>query len=152
LIVLGSGNKEIENNVRDLEKKFPDRVRAVIKYDPIMAKRMYAGGDMLLIPSRYEPCGLTQMIAMLYGCVPVATATGGLKDTIINYPEKNSTGFLSSANTKKAFTETLQRALSAFENQDEWCKIQKRGMKKDFSWKKSAAAYTNLYLHLMGEK
>ena len=152
LIVLGSGNREIENNVRDLEKKYPERVRSAIKFDPILAKRMYAGGDMLLIPSRYEPCGLTQMIAMLYGCIPVATATGGLKDTIINYPEKNSTGFLSAANTKKAFTETLQRALTVYENQDEWRKMQKRGMKRNFSWKKSAIAYTNLYLQLSGEK
>ena len=152
LIVLGSGNKELENNVLDLEKKYPDRVRAVIKFDPLLAKRMYAGGDMLLIPSRYEPCGLTQMIAMLYGCIPVATATGGLKDTINDYPSKNSTGFLSTTNTRKAFTEALQRALNVYENQEEWCKIQKRGMEKDFSWKKSAIAYTKIYLQLIGEE
>ena len=79
-IFLGTGNPEIKSECRSLETEFPDRVRAAIRFDLDISRRMYAGGDFILIPSRYEPCGLTQMIGMRYGCIPIARSTGGLKE------------------------------------------------------------------------
>ena len=86
--ILGTGAPLLEASCKHLQEAYPDRVRAILKFDANLARRMYAGGDMILMPSRYEPCGLAQMISMRYGCVPVARATGGLKDTIhdILYP------------------------------------------------------------------
>ena len=94
-IILGSGNPAIQNDCMGLAAEFPDKVRAVMCYDAALSRKMYAGGDILLMPSRYEPCGIAQMIAMLYGCIPVAHATGGLKDTITDPIEdyNNYTGY-----------------------------------------------------------
>ncbi len=94
-----------------------------------------------MIPSRYEPCGLTQMIGMRYGCVPLARATGGLKDTIIDYhggKAGTGTGFLFQEPTSKALARALQRALEVYQDQRRWSGLQRRGMKLDFSWKRSA--------------
>ena len=93
-VILGSGDPRLEKECLALEKKYKKRVRSILKFDSDLSHRMYAGGDILLMPSRYEPCGLSQLIAMRYGCIPVATATGGLKDTITNAPRKRKTGYL----------------------------------------------------------
>ncbi len=104
---------------------------------------------MILIPSRYEPCGLTQMISMRYGCVPVARNTGGLSDTIIDTDaETGQTGFLFDEATSKSCEQAIERALNAYINQPAWQKIQKNGMKTDFSWKNSAAKYAEEYITL----
>lgn len=150
-ILLGTGDPKLEKACRRLEKDYPDRVRAVIRFDAILSRRMYAGADIFLMPSRYEPCGLAQMMAMRYGCVPLASATGGLQDTIIDITSsaENGTGFLFKPATSTAFVETLQRALELFPDQERWSAIQARGMRQDFSWQNSAIQYVKLYREVL---
>jgi starch synthase len=150
-ILLGTGDPKLESACLSLEKDFPQRIRAAIRFDASLSRRMYAGADILLMPSRYEPCGLAQMMAMRYGCVPLARSTGGLQDTIIDSdsPDKNGTGFLFKPATSAALIETLQRALDEFSNQAHWQEIQKRGMAQDFSWQRSAIDYAKLFQNLI---
>ncbi|MFZ6029355.1 MAG: glycogen synthase [Chloroflexota bacterium] len=143
-IILGTGHFELEAAVRTLEQNMPQRLRAIIRFDPSLSRRIYAGSDMLLMPSRYEPCGLAQMIAMRYGCIPVARATGGLKDTIVDGP-KNGTGFLFTEATPEAMAAGLRRAILAYEDSPGWQQMQLRGMQFDFSWERSAKEYLQLY-------
>jgi len=113
---------------------------------------MYAGGDILLIPSRYEPCGLTQMIAMRYGCVPLARATGGLKDTIVDITDNESNnGFLFTEANEESFAQAMRRAVKSFHTKAEWKKLQINGMNTDFSWEKSAIEYAKIYTKLKGD-
>ena len=145
-LILGTGLPELEDSVRKLEKRFPDKVRAALKFDAPLSHRIYAGADALLMPSRYEPCGLAQMIAMRYGCIPIARSTGGLADTITDvstFPE--GTGFLFEEATPKALLNTLVRALDLYQDQREWQALQKRGMLRDFSWNRSALEYLKMY-------
>jgi len=153
-ILLGTGNPQLEEACRQLEKDHPDRIRAAIRFDVPLSRRMLAGADILLLPSRYEPCGLTQMMAMRYGCVPLARATGGLQDTIIDVTgsegtEGNETGFLFKPAKSDALVETLQRAFDFFPDKARWTAIQKRGMRQDFSWENSAIQYVQLYQGLL---
>jgi starch synthase len=152
-ILLGSGDPVIEATARQLESDLPDRVRVAVRYDANLSHRMYASGDMLLIPSRYEPCGLTQMMAMRYGCIPVARATGGLRDTISDNPDPNlSTGFLFEGTTAQALAATVRRALVAFADKSAWSERQRTAMRQDFSWTRSAQTYLNLYLNILEKK
>jgi starch synthase len=153
-VILGTGDPALEAAAAELERENP-RVRAVLRYDGALARRMYAGADLMIIPSRYEPCGLTQMIAMRYGCVPAARATGGLKDTIGDYhaaPRSESTGFLFQEASSDALADTLQRALEIYRDQRRWKGLQRRGMKQDFSWARSAVKYQELYEELIRDK
>jgi starch synthase len=136
----------LEEMMRELQDDFPDKVRVAIKFDAPLSHRIYAGADALLMPSRYEPCGLAQMIAMRYGCIPIARATGGLADTIVDVNKTSeSTGFLFREATPRALFNALWRALEFYQNQDEWRALQKRGMAQDFSWKRSALEYLKIY-------
>ncbi len=149
-VLLGTGDPLLESDCRSLEAEYPHRVRALIRFDATFSRRMYASGDVLLMPSRYEPCGLAQMIAMRYGCVPLARATGGLKDTIQDSRRPTqSTGFLFNDASPQAFGEALQRALTAYRKPKTWRAIQKNGMLQDFSWEKSALEYAKIYLDLV---
>jgi len=148
-ILLGTGDPLVESAARSLEVELPDRVRAAIRFDGKLARRLYASGDMLLMPSRYEPCGLAQMIAMRYGCVPVARQTGGLQDTIRDNREADGTGFLFGDASPTAFTVAVLRALALYPNRNAWREMQLRGMREDFSWQPSARAYGRLYLDLL---
>ena len=150
-IILGTGDPLLETSCRSLESEFPERVRTLIRFDVALSRRLYAGGDILLMPSRYEPCGLAQMIAMRYGTVPLARATGGLRDTITDDPTlAQSTGFLFEDARAEAFSESLRRAIYTFPDREIWTEIQMRGMAQDFSWEKSAMEYTELYTKLAG--
>lgn len=151
-ILLGSGNPGLEEACRKLESDYPERIRAVIRFDLKLSRRMYAGGDILLMPSRYEPCGLSQMMAMRYGCVPLARATGGLQDTIVDADsdKENGTGFLFKSATAMELAEALERTLGAYADLLRWQEIQERGMRLDFSWEKSAMKYVALYKQLLG--
>ncbi len=123
----------------------------VLRYDNALAHQVYAGADLLLMPSRYEPCGLSQLIAMRYGCIPVATPIGGLQDTIIDQPDgRNQTGFLARELTPEAFSTALQRAIQLYGNGPAWITLQKRAMRQDYSWNKSAMKYLKLYHSLAG--
>ena len=148
-VLLGSGDPGLEQAARQLERDLPERVRAVMRYDQALSHRMYAGGDLLLMPSRYEPCGLAQMIAMRFGCLPVAHATGGLRDTIFDLDDPaRSTGFLFENATSDSLAAALRRGLAAYADQTAWQARQRFAMQQDFSWPRSAQAYFNLYLDL----
>ncbi len=154
MIFLGSGDPALENATRRLEEEFPRQVCARIGYNEPLSHSIYAGADALLMPSRYEPCGLAQMIAMHYGCVPVATATGGLVDTIKDEQGAGGqTGFLCERAKPGALTQAIRRAARVYSSDpDEWQAIQLRGMRQDFSWDRSARLYLEQYLRLIGLK
>ncbi len=203
-IFLGTGNAKYENQLKQLAKKYPKKISAQIKFDEPLAHQIYAGADIFLMPSRFEPCGLGQMIAMRYGTVPIVHATGGLKDTVLNFqiprppcfatrsgqanpksqitalrdpatikinirsgtnspPEADppsaekskiqnsqANGFCFEELSGDVLLKTLQKALLIYYNQpDVWRQLQINGMKKDFSWDKSAKEYSNLYKKLL---
>ncbi len=144
-VILGTGDPDLERAAEQLDAA-SGQVRAVLRFDPGLARRIYGGADALLIPSRYEPCGLAQMIAMRYGNVPIARATGGLKDTIRDYHETSAgTGFLFSEPNAQALEATIRRALNIFGDKRRWQGLQRRGMQQDFSWERSAQQYLELY-------
>lgn len=145
-IILGTGDPALELAVYQLETEFPERVRAAIRFDTALSTRLFGGTDITLIPSRYEPCGLTQMIAMRYGCVPVARATGGLVDTIQdNGDTAENTGFLFEEPTPSALAGALKRAIRYYKKSKNWKMLQQNGMRQDFSWDSSASKYMSLY-------
>jgi starch synthase len=146
LVILGSGSQTLEDQCRQLEERYPHQVKAQLKFDPQLANQLYGGADMILIPSRFEPCGLTQMIAMRYGCLPVARATGGFKDSI----QDGVNGFLFNDLTSSAVGEAIRRAIGIFQKKSLWKKMQVSAMNTDFSWNKSARAYARLYRKLLG--
>jgi starch synthase len=143
-VLLGSSEPDLENAARNLQAENPGRVRVIIGYDAPLSRLIYGGVDMLLMPSRYEPCGLAQMTAMRYGCVPVVHATGGLKDTV----QEGKTGFLFETADPGSMLEALQRAFTVFAIPEQWVLLQKRGMQEDFSWQRFAAQYAGIYLSL----
>src|SRR5206468_8322612 len=131
-VLLGMGRPELEREFAQLELSHPGRASVRLRFDPVYARRIYGGADMLLIPSRYEPCGLTQMIAMRYGAVPVARRTGGLADTITDAGDPGGTGFLFDEFNPWALGDALDRALSVYAHPRSWPEIQLRGMRSDF--------------------
>lgn len=150
MVILGTGVEAFETAIREFEAAYPARVRAAIRFDDQLSHKIYAGADMLLIPSRYEPCGLTQMIAMRYGCVPIARATGGLRDTIRDLNSAPPvTGFLFKEPTATDLASAIRRALQTFTNPAAWRAIQHNGMLQDFSWERSACDYLELYRSLL---
>jgi len=153
VIILGVGDPELEDTCRAFEDKYPERVRWLQRFDQTLSHQLYASGDMIIIPSRYEPCGLTQMIAMRYGCIPVARNTGGLRDTITDTePQTRQTGFLFQNATAEECEKAIERALNTFIDQSRWELIQKNGMRLDFSWNNSAAKYAVEYMTLWKSK
>lgn len=141
MILLGTGDPYIESELMQLQEENPDKVRILLKFDIELSHKIYGSADIFLMPSRYEPCGLAQMIAMHYGCVPVVHATGGLKDTVT----EEGTGFLFSGTTPEDQAIALKKALHFYSNQERWQTIQANGMQQDFSWKNSARKYADLY-------
>ncbi len=140
-VILGTGIPKVEESIRALQAEFPERVRVEFKYDSGLARQIYAGADIFLMPSRYEPCGLSQMIAMRYGCVPIVSAVGGLKDTIF----QDETGFILGKPTAAHLASAIKKAFVAFQDRERWETIQKAGMSQDFSWTASAKQYFQLY-------
>lgn len=146
-VFLGTGRKEYEEMVAKLARKYPEKVSANIMFDIGLAQKIYAGSDIFLMPSRFEPCGLGQMISMRYGTVVVARATGGLKDTI-----DDKVGFVFSSFSPKALKKSLKECLDVYYNYpNKWLKLKKNCLKKDFSWNKSAKEYLRLYKKLIKE-
>jgi len=147
VIILGKGDEEIQNNVLSLARKHRGRIFVKIGYDEAFAHRVYAGSDLFVMPSRYEPCGLGQLIAMRYGTIPVARRTGGLQDTIADYKPLRGygTGFLFDDSKASSLTDALGRALCAYVDKQRWGKIVSQAMVQDFSWERSAKEYIALY-------
>lgn len=151
-IFLGSGDPDLEHKVLALQKEYPMQFRAAIRFDSSLSHRMYAGGDMLLMPSRYEPCGLSQLISLRYGCIPIARSTGGLADTIQTNAKSGRTGYLFKEAKVEDMVLMIKKALRDYGNKMKWLEIQKRGMKMDFSWNNSAIEYARLYLSLKNKR
>ena len=144
-VILGTGASKHEAHLRDLAKKYPEQFSAQIMFDIKLAQRIYAASDIFLMPSRFEPCGLGQMIAMRYGAIPVARATGGLKDTVT--PQL---GFRFKNVSKTELFNAVKNALDIYyDHPRQWQQMQVRGMKQDFSWDRSAKAYVRLYKKLV---
>jgi starch synthase len=144
-VLLGTGQPAVQHEFAMIEKDHPGRASVRLRFDPGYARRIYAGADMMLIPSRYEPCGLTQMIAMRYGAVPVARRTGGLADTITDAGDPGGTGFMFDDFNSGALADALERAVRVYAHPQRWAEIQKRGMRRDFSWGPSARRYVEVY-------
>jgi len=146
LVILGEGREHYHKLLAEAALKYPDRLSAFIDYDARLARLIYSGSDILLIPSRFEPCGLGQLIAMRYGAIPVVRHTGGLVDTVKDVAEGNGNGFVFQNYTVLEMLEAIKRAEESFYHRAEWQNLMRRNMKLDFSWKASARKYEELYL------
>lgn len=151
--VLGTGDTDYENALRYFEGKHPGTMAARIQFDPALSQRMYAGADLFLMPSLFEPCGLSQMIAMRYGAVPIVRQTGGLNDTVrscqVGQPDGN--GYVFAAYDAGAMLDTVGQAVGLYHGDAEGFRmVRRRGMEGDFSWDRSAGAYRNIYGKLLG--
>jgi starch synthase len=147
LLLLGDGEAYYENLLRSWPAQYPGRVLTKIAYDNTLSHKVKAGADMLLMPSRYEPCGLAQFHAMKYGTVPVVRATGGLADTVEEWnPQRQTgTGFCFSNYDADDFLAALRRAVGVFQDKAAWQTLMRNGMARDFSWPRSAAEYVDVY-------
>lgn len=145
LVLLGAGDAQLETTAKKLQEEMPDRVRVETRYDARLARQIYGGADIFLMPSRYEPCGISQMIAMRYGCVPLVRAVGGLHDTVTD----SETGFVFVDAKVKSFNDAVRRALNLYPDHSRWSSLQMAGMALDFSWHNSAKKYFELYKKLI---
>lgn len=146
-VILGTGDPRYHAMFEAIQERYRHQVRAFLKFDGVLARRIYASADMFVMPSFVEPCGLGQMIAMRYGSVPIVRETGGLADTVIDYDAEggHGTGFVFAEKTPEGFKKVLQRALAGYRDREAWRALQARGMKSDFSWRASAREYVELY-------
>jgi starch synthase len=156
LAVLGEGDPEIKARFRAAAQGFPGRVGVCIGYDETLAHRIQAGSDALLVPSRFEPCGLTQLCALRYGAVPVVSRVGGLADTIIDANEMAlnagvATGIQFAAGTDDGLALALRKTASLFRDKETWRGLQWNGMAADVSWRNPAQRYVQLYRELTGK-
>lgn len=153
-VILGSGDKKLEKAVQKLADAHPGRVAVHIGYDEGLSHRIFAGTDLYAMPSRFEPCGLGQLYAMRYGSVPIVRSTGGLADTVIDHdPETGvGTGFTFQKATGGAFAKAAVRAIEAFHHARQWRQVIATAMSTDFSWRKSADAYIDVYERVLEAK
>ena len=149
LVVLGTGEAQLEYDFWQLDQDFGDKARAFLQFDGALAQQIYAGCDIFLMPSHFEPCGMGQMMAMRYGALPLVRETGGLADTVINYDNADAdvgAGFVFQWQETGAVEGALDWALDVYAGRPAaWRRMQERGMRADFSWTKSAGEYMTLY-------
>ncbi|WEJ35201.1 glycogen synthase GlgA [Devosia sp. SD17-2] len=155
LAVLGSGEAELENAVRGAAMRHPGQVGLVTGYNEELSHLLQGGGDVILVPSRFEPCGLTQLYALRYGAIPLVSRVGGLNDTVIDanvaaLQAEVATGVQFSPPSEAALADAIKRVLALYADEKLWKKMQRRGMKSDVSWQASAAKYAALYASLIG--
>jgi starch synthase len=153
LAVLGTGDPGMERALREAERAHPDRVRVRLAFDEPLAHRLEAGGDLFLMPSRYEPCGLNQMYSLRYGTIPLVAAVGGLDDSVVDVQQnpQTGTGFKFYRHTPEDFLAALQAALRLYEDGEKWRELQRRAMAQDFSWTRAARAYLDFYRELAAD-
>lgn len=154
LALLGSGDRDLQDRYQAAARANPGRIGVLIGYDEILAHLIQAGSDALLVPSRFEPCGLTQLCALRYGAVPIVSRVGGLEDTIVDIgeAEQNATGFKFGPVTADAFAGTLRKANAAFHDKPTWRRLQLSGLATDVSWRNRAGEYAALYRGLMASR
>jgi starch synthase len=147
-VLLGTGDEHYHHALREAQQRHADRCAVVLTFDTPLAQRIYGGADLFLMPSRYEPCGLGQLIAMRYGAIPVVRATGGLADTVRDYDPRSpheGTGFTFDAYDHRDLLIALARALETYRRPAEWRTLQRRAIRQDFSWRRSAKQYLRVY-------
>jgi starch synthase len=152
-VLLGTGDRRYEQMFAEMPERYPGKAGVKIDFDEAMAHKVIAGSDLLLMPSRYEPSGLTQIYSLRYGTIPIVRATGGLKDTIKEFDSKTGegNGFVFGPYDVPAFLQVLDRALDLLRQQKEWAKLMGNAMAADFSWARSARSYADLYQKLAGQ-
>jgi len=146
LVILGQGREHYHKLLAEAALKYPQRLSVFIANDERLARLIYGGSDIFLMPSRFEPCGLGQLIAMRYGAIPVVRHTGGLADTVKDVAEKDGNGFVFQNYDVPEMMGAIKRAEESFYHRDEWQSLMRRNMKLDFSWKASARKYEEIYL------
>ena len=149
MVVLGSGDWDYENFFRDLALRHPGRVGVEIGFIPSLARRIYAGSDMFLMPSLSEPCGLSQMIAMRYGTIPIVRRTGGLRDSVSDSLGGKGVGFVFSEYSADDLYKACARAYEGYGDREGWRILTKRAMQQDDSWGRSAERYMEMYTECM---
>jgi starch synthase len=155
LVMLGTGDPAYEEKFKSLQARYPDRMGLHVGFDEGLAHRIEGGADMLVMPSRYEPCGLSQLYSLRYGTVPIVRKTGGLADTVVPLTTETvrageATGFHMEGSTADALLASLGRAVGAYRDRSTWDELMVTGMKADFSWAHSAQAYQRLFVSLVG--
>ncbi len=147
MVILGTGEEKYQTALKAAAEKYPEQLAVHFKFDEKLAHLIEGGADMFLMPSRFEPCGLNQMYSLKYGTVPIVRETGGLADTVENVDPQTGkgTGFTFQEFSVEAMLDAVDRALAAFQDKATWAKIQKAGMRKDFSWENSAKKYLKVY-------
>jgi len=154
-VLLGTGDSKYERMFEEFARKYPEKVSANIKFDVTLAQRIYAGADMFLMPSRYEPCGLGQMFSMRYGTIPVVRYTGGLADSVKEYDpnRKEGTGFGFEEYDSAYLLKALAKAVHFYyREKDHWIQLIKNCMSSDFSWERSASEYIKLYQEALSKR
>jgi len=159
VVFLGTGEAKYEQALKSLAKKFSGKIAGEIKFDAHLAQEIYAGADFFLVPSKFEPCGLTQLIALRYGTIPIVRKTGGLADTVENIEvkkkflglsaETKGNGFVFREYSADRLAKTLQRAMAFYQNKKLWRRLKEKVMKEDHSWQESAHKYLNLYQRII---
>lgn len=147
-VILGTGEEKYEDFFRSMERRYPNKVKALIEYNGTTSRRLYAGSDIFLMPSKNEPCGLSQMIASRYGSIPIVRRVGGLNDSIIDVGD-NGFGYTFVDYNVNAMENSISRAVNDYNDKDKWNSIIIRAMTEDFSWDKSAVKYSNMYKELL---
>ncbi len=143
--ILGSGEKIYEDFFSEMQARYPDKVSVTIGFNTDLARKIYSGADMFLMPSQSEPCGLAQMVALRYGTIPIVRETGGLRDSIVDCGGKGGNGFTFKTYNAHDMLDSVKRAKNLYEKRMQWGKIVSRAMREDFSWNRSAELYLGLY-------
>lgn len=153
LVILGTGDRYYETQFWEMSYRYKGRISVQLLYNDALSRRIYAGADAFLMPSRFEPCGISQLMAMRYGCVPIVRQTGGLVDTVSFHDPVNNegTGYLFDRYEPLDLFTCMVRAWEGFRYKEKWKELQQRGMKKDFSWYNSAAKYLKVYKEILGK-
>lgn len=154
LVIVGTGEKQYEYALSALARQYPGRVAVCLRFDPALASRVYAGADIYLMPSKSEPCGLSQLIAMRYGAVPVVSSTGGLRDTVppFNPQTEEGRGFTFQSYNADDFLGAIDRAVGLYYgDRAKWSRLVEKNMRGDYSWKYPAEEYMRLYHELLSK-